>query len=227
MLTGSTAEERIWNYLKDKGFNDYTIAGIMGNIYAESGLRSNNVQNSYESSVGTDVVYTTKVNNGSYSRTDFSEDQAGYGLCQWTYWSRKQALYDLVKSKGVSIADEEAQLDFLMKEITASKLISTLRECTSVYDASTAFMLGFEKPKDQSDKAKERRAGYGQVYYDKYASKTTTTTSYTLDQNLAVLKEYGVMNTTEYWKEKTNSVQYLDILISNMADTIRRLTNND
>ena len=28
----------IWNFLKKEGFNDYGIAGLMGNLYAESGL---------------------------------------------------------------------------------------------------------------------------------------------------------------------------------------------
>lgn len=35
--------KQIWDYLKDNGFNSYAIAGIMGNINAESGLRSNNL----------------------------------------------------------------------------------------------------------------------------------------------------------------------------------------
>ncbi|MBR2506768.1 MAG: hypothetical protein IKB70_07625 [Bacilli bacterium] len=31
-------EKYIWNYLKSAGFNDYGVAGLMGNLYAESGL---------------------------------------------------------------------------------------------------------------------------------------------------------------------------------------------
>ncbi len=33
----------IWNYFKNKGFNDYGIAGLMGNLYAESGLNPKNL----------------------------------------------------------------------------------------------------------------------------------------------------------------------------------------
>lgn len=29
---------KIWNYFKAKGLSDYGIAGLMGNLYAESGL---------------------------------------------------------------------------------------------------------------------------------------------------------------------------------------------
>ena len=35
-LIGSTNEEKIWNYLKAKGLPDCGIAGLMGNLYAES-----------------------------------------------------------------------------------------------------------------------------------------------------------------------------------------------
>ena len=51
-LTGNTNEEKIWNYLYAKLGNAYGVAGIMGNMYAESGLRPNNLQNSYEKKLG-------------------------------------------------------------------------------------------------------------------------------------------------------------------------------
>jgi hypothetical protein len=38
-----------------------------------------------------DASYTAAVDNGSY--TNFTHDFAGYGLAQWTYWSRKQGLF--------------------------------------------------------------------------------------------------------------------------------------
>ena len=33
-----TTEERIWQRLKAAGYNDFGIAGLMGNLYAESAL---------------------------------------------------------------------------------------------------------------------------------------------------------------------------------------------
>ena len=112
MLKGTTNEERIWNFLTCKGLNSFAVAGLMGNLYAESGLQPNNLQNSYERSLGmTDAEYTAAVDNGSYS--NFIKDSAGYGLAQWTYWSRKQNLLNYVKKAGKSIGDLEAQLCFL------------------------------------------------------------------------------------------------------------------
>lgn len=111
-LTGTTNEERIWNFCIGKGMSKCGAAGLMGNIYAESGLVPTNLQNSFEKKLGyTDAAYTAAVDNGSYK--NFVRDSAGYGLCQWTYWSRKQALLAFCQSKGTSIGDLEMQLEFM------------------------------------------------------------------------------------------------------------------
>lgn len=51
-LIGSTNEQKIWNYLYAKLGNAYGVAGIMGNMMAESGLKPNNLQNTYEKKLG-------------------------------------------------------------------------------------------------------------------------------------------------------------------------------
>ena len=45
-------EKRIFNFLKALGFTEAAACGIMANLYCESGLRGDNVQNSYERKVG-------------------------------------------------------------------------------------------------------------------------------------------------------------------------------
>lgn len=169
-LVGNTNEEKIWNYLKAQGLSSAGAAGLMGNLYAESGLIPANLQNTYEKKLGyTDASYTAAVDSGAY--TNFVRDSAGYGLAQWTYWSRKQALLQYAKSCKKSIGDLEMQLGFLMKELAGSfrAVLSTLKTASSVRAASDAVLLQFERPADQSEAAKARRAGYGQKYYDKYA----------------------------------------------------------
>lgn len=170
----SDNEKTIWNFLKNKGLNDFAIAGLMGNLYAESGLRPNNLQNTYEKSLGyTDETYTSAVDNGTY--TKFASDKAGYGLAQWTYSTRKQNLYDYAKSVSKSIGDLEMQLAFLWKELQGyTAVIKVLNSAKSVLEASNAVLTGFEKPADQSTTVQTKRAGYGQVYYDKYATKTAS-----------------------------------------------------
>ena len=164
-------ESTIWNALKANGLNDFAIAGIMGNLQAESGLQPKNLQNTYNSKLGmTDAEYTTKVDNGTYN--NFVKDLAGYGLAQWTYWSRKQNLLNYAKACGKSIGDLNMQLGFLWHEMQGYKsMMNTLKTAKSVREASDVFLLQFEKPADQSESVRVKRAGYGQKYYDKFAGK--------------------------------------------------------
>ncbi len=165
-----TNEKIIWNFFKDNSINDYAIAGIMGNLYAESNLRSNNLQNTYEKKLNmSDEVYTSSVNNKSY--TNFIQDKAGYGLAQWTYWSRKQALLELAQTRNKSIDDIHVQLEYLYQELKQLKLIDKLNKSTSVKQASDIVLLDFEKPYDQSDNQKNKRAEFSNTYYVKYAVK--------------------------------------------------------
>ena len=176
--TGTDADEKtIWNYLMGKIGNAYGVAGLMGNLYAESALKSNNLQQTYEKSLGyTDATYTAAVDNGSYD--NFVKDAAGYGLAQWTYWSRKQNLLNFAKAAGKSIGDLGMQLDFLYKELSEgykSSVLSVLETASSVLTASNAVLLKFERPANQGESVQKKRAEYGQKYYDKYAGGTTST----------------------------------------------------
>ena len=170
-LIGKTTPEKIWDFLKSKGLSSCGAAGLMGNLYAESGLNPQNLQNSYEKKLGhTDASYTAAVDNGSYG--NFARDGAGYGLAQWTYHTRKAALLEYAKAAGKSIGDLETQLGFLMKELTEGykATLSVLKSAQTVIAASNAVLTQFERPADQSDTVKTKRAGYGQKYYDQYAA---------------------------------------------------------
>ena len=165
-------DQFIWNFLKKEGFNDYGAAGLMGNLQAESGLLPNNLQNTFNSKLGlSDEEYTKKVDDGTY--TNFVHDSAGYGLAQWTYWSRKQNLLNFAKSKGKSIGDLEIQLQFLITELRNSYrnlVYNILKTATSIQQASDAVLLNFECPANaQAQKAK--RAQLGQNYYNKFTKK--------------------------------------------------------
>ena len=162
----------IWDYFKSKGFTDCGIAGLMGNLYAESGLIPTNLQNSYEKKLGmTDKQYTEAVDTGKY--TNFTHDSAGYGLAQWTYWSRKQNLLNFCKDKGKSIGDLYAQLDFLYQELksTFPTVVQILKTTQSVLIASNAVLLNFERPLNQSSERQQRRAEYSQKYYEIFSGK--------------------------------------------------------
>lgn len=169
-MTTTERGKYIWDRLTAAGMTPAGAAGLMGNLYAESGLNPCNLQNTHEKKLGlTDAAYTAAVDAGTY--TNFARDGAGYGLAQWTYWSRKEALLAYVRAAGKSVGDLEAQLGFLLQELAASfgTVLSTLKTAQDVRTASDAVLLRFERPADQSEAAQVRRAGYGQTYFDRYA----------------------------------------------------------
>lgn len=163
----SNQGQSIWNYFINKGLPAAGVAGLMGNLYAESGLNSSNLQNSFESRYGSDSEYTQKVDSGSH---DFANDSAGYGLAQWTSAGRKKGLLNLAKSKGVSISDLGVQLDFLWNELNSgyTGVLNKLKCATDVKSASNAVLHDFERPANQSASVENTRSNYGQDMMNKY-----------------------------------------------------------
>lgn len=179
-LVGNTNEEKIYNFLYAKIRNHFGTSGLMGNLYAESGLNPKNLQNNGNKILGmTDDEYTKAVDNGTY--TNFVRDSFGYSLAQWTYWNRKQNLLNYAKTCGCSIGDLEMALNFLVHELQTSykSVWNKLLSSTSVRQASDVVLTEFEKPADQSENVKIKRASFGQVYYDKYAQNKNQTTQST------------------------------------------------
>ena len=172
-------EKQIWDFLKAEGFNDFGVAGLMGNLLAESGLRPNNMEDQYQSKLGyNDESYTRAVDNGTY--TNFVKDAVGYGLAQWTYWTRKQNLLNFARQNNKSIGDLDMQLCFLVKELKemyTNSVYNVLRKATSVLEASNAVLLNFERPANMSASVQATRARYSQIYYDRYASGVSSNKS--------------------------------------------------
>ena len=101
----------IWDYLIKEGLSKNGAAGLMGNLKAESNLNPRIYENKYKGAIGlTDEEYINKVDNGEY--TNFIHDKVGFGLAQWTYYTRKENFLNYVKEKNFSIGDLEIQLEF-------------------------------------------------------------------------------------------------------------------
>ena len=90
----------MWNYLIKQGLTKAGAAGLMGNLKADSSVRSILYEESYKKKLNlSNQEYVDKVNNGDYSEDQFINDNIGFGLAQWTYPTRKKALYDKCKGK--------------------------------------------------------------------------------------------------------------------------------
>ena len=167
----------IWAYFLNKIGNEYGIAGLLGNLDAESGLYPDRVQGDVPYS-NYSKEYTAKVDNGTITEYDFAHNGpggGGYGLAQWTYYTRKQALYNMYKSGGYSsIGSIALACDYLWYELQNSfpGVLAVLKTATSVRQASDIVLHNFENPADQSEAMEILRASMGMVYYNKYAGLT-------------------------------------------------------
>lgn len=196
---GYTYGQRIWTLLMADIQNEYGVAALMGNLVAESNLMPNNLQNSYNTSLGmSDAEYTSGVDNGTYK--NFVNDSAGYGLAQWTYYSRKQDLYDYKVSKGVSIADVTMQVEFLLIELKASysSVYNSLINATNIRTPSDKVLHDFENPEVQNESTEEYRESLGQEIYNLYSGSSTSfvprTTEPTTDNKYYIVTGSGGLN---------------------------------
>lgn len=104
--------KEIYNILRAGGMTRAGALGMLGNMAAESTLKPDIAQRGMTKL--TDAQYTEAADNG---KINFAGDGVGYGLCQWTYRTRKQALLAYAKQCGVSIGDGPMQVDFCLLEL--------------------------------------------------------------------------------------------------------------
>lgn len=154
-------------------------AALLGNFRAESAYNPRNLQNSYEKKLGhTDESYTAAVDSGAYPADRFAHDCAGYGLAQWTHWSRKQNLYEYLRGKGKSIGDLEGQASFAAWEIAQYGLTAQLSGSMQLRDKVALILRKYEKPADQSEANVDRRTGYAREILAAYPEHAISSPKY-------------------------------------------------
>lgn len=163
-------EKPIWNFLMSKINNPYGVAGLIGNLYAESGLDPMNLSNEAETSIGVDdEEYTRMVDSGDYA--NFINDKAGYGLARWWFHTRKEELLYFAHEKDASVGDLNIQLEYLWKELQHwTTVLKTLQNAKTVKEASDAVMLKFLNVSDKGETNKNIREEYGEAFYKKYVN---------------------------------------------------------
>ncbi len=171
-------KELIWRRLLADIGNEYGVAGLMGNLQAESGLVSYRLQGDFSAGYTSSIEYTNKVNSGEISKSDFVNNGpggGGYGLAQWTYPPRKQALYEMWVSGGyASIGSLTLACDYLLYELKNSYygVYAVLKNATSIKVASDKVLHDFENPADQSASVEVLRAQMGEAIYKEMTGTT-------------------------------------------------------
>lgn len=133
----------IYDQLRAVGMTAEGACGLMGNMQAESSMQANIAQRGMTTL--TDYGYTVAADMRTI---DFVHDSVGYGLCQWTYWSRKQGLLSFAAASGVSVGDEDMQVQFCVKELREDfpNVWIVLTGSHDLYECARIVCLQYERP---------------------------------------------------------------------------------
>lgn len=140
--------QTIYNRLRSAGLTEAGALGMLGNWDCESNCEPFRLQGDFSSFRTNSKAYVSGVTNGSISRDSFARDSKGFGLAQWTYYSRKYALYDFWKASGRTLDDPVMQTDFALKELREDyvNVLNTLKAINDLYTCTKIVCTQFERP---------------------------------------------------------------------------------
>lgn len=152
-IGGNTVQERVYNFLRAKGFSAAAACGVMGNIQVESGFDAT----------------IEEIGNA-----------IGYGLCQWSF-SRRTNLVNWCNNNGRDYTTVEGQLDYLIYELeggdsTCAALMNQycggfegFKKLTDVSWATQVFQICFERAGIPN---MQKRISAAQGFYNKWKNYT-------------------------------------------------------
>lgn len=181
-LAGGDNPEKIWNFFIGKGLEPYQVAGMMGNMKAESHFEPRLVQYGATNSRGEISVA------GQPSSLDDAlppGEKTGYGIVQWTPATKMQQgldAYNQDKGSSVAPSDLDFQVNLLWSQLDGAGIgeyISEkgagddLKATKTVEEATVSFLHKYERPGVPND---SERIGFAQEILSQYGSGTNTAT---------------------------------------------------
>ncbi|MBQ7679508.1 MAG: leucine-rich repeat protein [Butyrivibrio sp.] len=145
-LKGSTNEEKIFNFLRDKlDFNNAAACGVLANISQESSFRPDAL----------------------------GDNGTSFGICQWhnTRWSKLESWCDANDYDSETL---EGQLYFMKYELentyrtTLNKMQNASNSKAGAYQAAYDWCVTFEIPANKESKGKARGKLAKKTYWPKY-----------------------------------------------------------
>lgn len=182
MASHYISRQDIWNFFYALFSNNaYAAAGACGNMQWESGLASDNAENSWNNKTGhSDEWLTERINNGTIDLATFLQTSwyvnnwgFGYGLSQWTTSDRRTLLWNRTIGQGLDIDNIQAQLDYIEWEFTIGRwtgVRNVLIQTNNVHDATYIYCDQYEGGSWTST-----RETYATSFYNEFANLPTNT----------------------------------------------------
>ena len=142
--------QTIYNRLRAAGLTEAGALGFLGNWDCESNCEPFRVQGDFSPYRTVSHQYTENVEDGRIPMNQFAHDAKGYGLAQWTFYSRKEGLYDYWKKSGKKLDDCEMQTDFALYELSTegqyATVNQTVRTSNDLYTCVKIICERYEQP---------------------------------------------------------------------------------
>lgn len=142
------SRQTIYNRLRAGGLSETGALALLGNWECESNNEPCRVQGDFSADRHISREYASRIDNAAVSDDAWCRDALGWGLAQFTYWSRKQGLLRFCRERAISVADEEAQVDFALKELREEygSLLDLLKNSGDLYQCTSAVCRQYERP---------------------------------------------------------------------------------
>ena len=140
--------QTIYDTFRVNGLTEAGALGFLGNWDCESNCEPFRLQGDFSAYRSLSHQYVADVENGKISMNTFAHDSKGFGLAQWTYWSRKKALYDFWKQSGTALDDAAMQTRFAVSELQSEYqgLLGFLRTSNDLYECTKRICTQYERP---------------------------------------------------------------------------------
>ena len=172
-----TVPEILYQRAIQEGFTVEAAISLLANVQGESAFRCDNAEDRINRVIS-DEEYIRRADAGliTYNGKNFIYDEVGFGYIQWTFWSRKKKFLEYCKGRGVTVADHEAQKEFIFIEMredfpTIYKLCKTSH---NVEEIMHQLVWVWENPTEKQ-KAYDTRMPYARAWLAKFSNWTAPT----------------------------------------------------
>ena len=191
IIDGTYRDERygqtIYNLLMAHFHNDIGVSGLMGNLQAESYLTPYRMQSELSESATISYNYANDVVQGNITKTQFVANGqssiwyngieypgTGFGLAQWTWYTRKSALYEWRITNEYVDFGVNCTVSFLIHELSTDypECYDMVMNGTNLRTVSDYILANFENPQDQSTEMKIHRYKLAAAILNDYGGHT-------------------------------------------------------